>query len=552
MYIALLIAIPLRNLFYLDTGAKKAFAGLMVALLFSACLKDRLGKFEHLNGIRWKGNYAAPIVNVDLNLQDAVGLVNNDLVNQLPNKAMVIHYDAMHFSMRGDEMYTIDNRLFNSVIVPTSNELNTLNNSGFVSVERNLVFDLNPGSGNQLDSIWLKAGVFGANLSVNTSHQGKVSIQLLDLNNGNNEISFTHNWTTPGFIYRSRTHNINGLESLDLSKASPGYNRFRVKIVWEITKSGIVGNNDQLEFNISTEGLKFRKLHGYLNQPNLFAVQDSIDLTIFSNEILKGNIVFEDARVKLLFDNSMGLASQYQISQLALIDKSGVPTALNGYNATGNIASAPSSASETSISDSIYLTKAGGSNVATVMKSEPYYLSYSVNATTSASKGFIWDNSQLGLTVTVELPMTVSTKDLVLEDTSKMDLGLGSEAEFVEMIKFKFYTENGLPLGVGLQAYFMDDKFNTLDSLFQPFRYLLKQANVDAAGAVISPSIEQWELVLNKPKIMNIIHAKHVRIRAWIPTSTYSGNSVPVLITADDKLKFKMGVEVKLSADAEL
>jgi hypothetical protein len=155
------------------------------------------------------------------------------------------------------------------------------------------------------------------------------------------------------------------------------------------------------------------------------------------------------------------------------------------------------------------------------------------------------------LTVSVELPMLVSTKDLVLEDTSDLDLGIGKEGDYVEMIKFKVNAENGIPLGAGVQCYFMDATNKVLDSLFQPFRYILKQADVDASGNVISTSKDQWELVLERPRITNILDATRLRTRAWIPTSSVNGSPVPVRITTDQKLKFKLGAEIKLSADAE-
>ncbi|MEY4003858.1 MAG: hypothetical protein RIT07_1900, partial [Bacteroidota bacterium] len=117
---------------------------------------------------------------------------------------------------------------------------------------------------------------------------------------------------------------------------------------------------------------------------------------------------------------------------------------------------------------------------------------------------------------------------------------------------FKMNAENGIPLGAGVQCYFMDATNKVLDSLIQPFRYVLKQADVDAGGNIIAPSIDQWELVIEKPRISNILKATRLRTRAWIPTSSYNGNSVPVRITTDQKLKFKLGAEIILSADAKI
>jgi hypothetical protein len=186
------------------------------------------------------------------------------------------------------------------------------------------------------------------------------------------------------------------------------------------------------------------------------------------------------------------------------------------------------------------------------MKTEPDYLASDVKIAPELGRGHLWDSSNIVLTVSVELPLYLYSKDLVLEDTSDLNLGIGDEGKYVEMIKFKVDAENSIPLGAGIQCFFMDATNQVLDSLFQPFRYFLKQAEVDASGNVLAPSKEQWELVVEKPRITNILKATRLRTRAWIPTSSFNGNPVPVRITTMQKLKLKMGAEVKLSADAKI
>jgi hypothetical protein len=502
--------------------------------MFSACMKDPLRNIKNISGVSWKGDYAAPLVNAELNLEDAVALVNPDWVNSFSNKTIVIHYDKKHFSKKGEELYALYDRYFNGDIVPTSSELNILNTSGTVSVVRNLVFDMAPGAGLQFDSVWLKDGVFTYQMAINTNHQGNLTVEFPDFKSSGLPVSFFDNWSSGGSLSLSPSHKVAGIESLDLTKGNQGFNQIRVKVTWNLTKSGVVGNNEHLQFNLAMQGLKFRKLYGNLGQQGLLNVQDSIDLTLFSNNILKGNIIFEDSRIKLHFNNGTGLKSQYQVQQLYLVSKNGTPVAVTSYNAAGNVAAAPDNSSETRIADSLYITKASGSNVAAVIRAEPPTLAYNVGIAPVMGRGYIWDNSTFDLTVSVELPMLVSTKDLVLEDTSDLDLGIGKEGDYVEMIKFKANAENGIPLGAGVQCYFMDATNKVLDSLFQPFRYILKQADVDASGNVISTSKDQWELVLERPRISNILKATRLRTRAWIPTSS-----------------FKLGAEIKLSADAE-
>jgi hypothetical protein len=88
--------------------------------------------------------------------------------------------------------------------------------------------------------------------------------------------------------------------------------------------------------------------------------------------------------------------------------------------------------------------------------------------------------------------------------------------------------------------------------LIEPFRYIVKQATVDANGEVIAPSSENLDLFFYNKRIDNILRSKRIRYRAWIPTSTYSGTEVPVRIMAGQKLKLKLGVEAKLRIDEKI
>ena len=532
------------------------FKSLSIAILSSiaaaSCMKDPFEKIKNLNGVRWKGDYAAALINAELNLEDAVALVDNTSINAFGDKTLSVNYDQKHYSKRGNELLSIMDRNFTGNVIPTPGELNSLNTVGFVSIVRSFVFDMTPGSGNQFDSMLLKDGLFIAGIAAISGHQGKVNVEFTDLISQNKLVILTENWTSGGGISRSPFHKVSGIESLDLTKGNLGYNQIRVKVTWEITKSGTVGNNEQLQLNLVTQGLNFRRIHGFMGQSVLLDVRDSLDLTLFSNDALKGNIVFEDARIKLHFNNGNGLASRYQIQQLSLISGNGTPVAVTAYNTTGIIPAAPLGVAETRITDSVYITQASGSNVAAVMKTEPDYLAYDVKIAPELGRGHLWDSSNIVLTVSVELPLYLYSKDLVLEDTSDLNLGIGDEGKYVEMIKFKVDAENSIPLGAGIQCFFMDATNQVLDSLFQPFRYFLKQAEVDASGNVLAPSKEQWELVVEKPRITNILKATRLRTRAWIPTSSFNGNPVPVRITTMQKLKLKMGAEVKLSADAKI
>jgi hypothetical protein len=78
------------------------FKSLSIAILSSiaaaSCMKDPFEKIKNLNGVRWKGDYAAALINAELNLEDAVALVDNTSINAFGDKTLSVNYDQKHYS----------------------------------------------------------------------------------------------------------------------------------------------------------------------------------------------------------------------------------------------------------------------------------------------------------------------------------------------------------------------------------------------------------------------------------------------------------------------
>jgi hypothetical protein len=409
----------------------------------------------------------------------------------------------------------------------------------------------------QFDSAWLKSGNVDFNFKTMSQHIGSAKMSISDWQTNGADLIKNFNWSSPGNNSLNESHSVSLSDRTNFSGGGLGYNQLRVKLEINLTKGGTAGVGDQFSLDLNFNSLKYRKINGYFGQQPLLSVTDSLDLNLFSSGIIKGLINFRDARIKMRFGNSIGTETGYQISGLSFITQSGLNQPVTGYLPTGKNSAPVQGAKPQQTSDSVYIAKAGGSNVADLAKDEPWYLEYGVSVTAnpmgmSSPRNFIWDESAFDLQVSLELPFYLSTKSLVVEDTSDLDLQFDGNISFVEWLNIKVFIENGMPIGAGVQAYFMDSFNNVLDSLIEPFRYFVKQAVVDANGEVVAPSSENFDLFFFNKRIRNILNAKRIRYRAWIPTSTYSGTEVPVRILANQKLKLKLGVEAKLRVDEKI
>lgn len=524
-------------------------------LLLAACSKDPLGRFKKINRVKWNGTYAVPLLNADLNIDDAVGIADFGLLGVMPDKNIFLAFKNEHATLKGEDLVQIPDQNLTNSLTLTPAEVATLNSSGSIKISRNLLHTFTVPAGMQFDSAWLKSGRLDLIFKNTSSHTGSVKLTFPDWKV--NGVSLEKNYTSlfSGSTITD-THAAGISDRINLSAGSLGYNQFRVLVELDLTKGGTASTSDKFDLQIFT-AMKYRKLNGYFGQQPLLTVNDSLDLNLFSSGIIKGLINFRDARVKIKFTNSIGAETGYQISTLNFITASGLSQPLNGYSPSGKLQNLAQGASPQQQKDSVYITKATGSNVADLAKDEPWYLQYGISAVPNpmgagSPRNFIWDESALNMQVALELPFFLTTKNLVIEDTSKVDFNIGKEADYVEWINIKFFIENGMPVGAGVQAYFMDSFNNVLDSLIEPFRYIVKQATVDANGEVIAPSSENLDLFFYNKRIDNILRSNRIRYRAWIPTSTYSGTEVPVRIMAGQKLKLKLGVEAKLRIDEKI
>ncbi|MEL7339918.1 MAG: hypothetical protein AAGM67_05470, partial [Bacteroidota bacterium] len=160
----------------------------------------------------------------------------------------------------------------------------------------------------------------------------------------------------------------------------------------------------------------------------------------------------------------------------------------------------------------------------------------------STEVGFITDSSAFSVGIALEVPLEFRLAPYTFRDTFALDV---SAADILESAGLLLLTENGFPLELGVQVYFLDGGDQTLDSLFTDLRPILSAAAVDEVGRVSSASAERQEITLDQQKLSALLEAEKIAIRANV--STTDAGSVPVRIYEDYGLGFKLGLRSQLN-----
>lgn len=527
---------------------KRLLPFLAIALLATSCFKESLNKIDKIHGAKWSGTYAIAALQSDLSLNDAVELVSGfGGVGSFDDNTIYLEYAEQENSLWGFELIKIPDQNFSSAYSLSGSEQTTLT-SGSVQITKNFTSAFNVNGLLETDSIWFNKGSLLPTLNNNYDHPCTGTLSFPDMRKGGQLVSYAFAIAARGQWNPNLT-----LDSckLLLSEGGTGYNQIRVSVDVKWTNSGAgFSGGDNLDINLGINQAQFGKIFGLFSNAELVRGNNSFEVSIFKNSLKSGSFSFESPRLQIRVSNGFGIPLNLATNSLSATYNSGPDIAFTGYANNKSIAAKPWLQNQ-KIEDSIVLNS-GNSNVKTLVNQRPTNINYdfSVNSTsTPPVRHCISSDSRINVKVSLYLPFHGISADVALEDTLGIEIDNPTESQYIDWIMIRLGMENDIPLNVAFQGYFLDSQYNVLDSLFQPFRYFIQSANIDANGTVTSPYTERYDVTFEKPRIQNILNAKNLRIRAILPTASYNGTKVPVKISRDQHLKIAVGIQTKLSVN---
>lgn len=527
---------------------------LVLPLLLFGCVKKIRDNASRLHGAKWSGTYAAPILVGDLALKDVVS-IGQDLtgIGSYPTDLLYLEYKNNLLSKYGYELVKIGDQTLDTNDVLSSGELSAIS-SGSSVVNRSYEFDYQI-PGQELDSVFYGLGKLKLTLNNQYPHacNAVVTIPGLRKNGAPAVINMPAN---NGYAACNSSFDFSEY-TWDMTAGGTGVSRLRFQVTLNYTNGGTPTGTDKLEFKAEVVNQKFHYAYGYFGMDNLISEQDSLELSIFSNKLKHGDFNLSDPKFKLKVVNPFGMPLQLTANSLSG-SVNGILTDFTPSSNQMNIADVSAANKNAVVKDSMLLDKTN-STFKTAADKKPGHILYDVqlqaNPGGKIKRNFIGSGDQVSLDVVTQLPFQGETVNLVLEDTTDFDLGLGDSAstkdvtDIVDFIQMRFQLDNQFPVTLQFQGYFIDAFGNTTDSVFKPMHAFATGASVDANGNVISAGHDQYDLVFEKSKIKHISEAKKIRYVIQIPTSRFNGNPTPVKLTGNMHFFIKLGIQIKLSAD---
>lgn len=285
--------------------------------------------------------------------------------------------------------------------------------------------------------------------------------------------------------------------------------------------------------------LAFSYAEGYLGQIQHSSGEDRIDIDFFDN-FIRGDVYFEDPVVTFNFTNSFGIPTEALIKRFDVLTVNGDTLPLESMFLDGGINFPYPQLNEVGLTKSEdFVFNKDNSNIREILSAGPVAIIYDVDAVTNPNgdtdvRGFVTDSSFYEVQVEVDLPLYGSVINFGVRDTFDLNLGDFDKANQAE---FKLVTENGMPIAIGIQGYFLDDAGTVLDSLYSESTRVIQGAPVGLDGRPTDKETTTTFSDFPPARFTSIKQAARLEIVATFFTTTNGTQSVQILSGQDVKVK---------------
>jgi len=264
----------------------------------------------------------------------------------------------------------------------------------------------------------------------------------------------------------------------------------------------------------------------------------------FNLDLNGGNVTLWDPKVKIIITNFWNIPLHFAFDNM----KYYVEGDNIGKDVTGSFVTDIHELNSPEIkNDSVITTlemNVTNSNIDEVLSALPEYIS------TGAIVGTPGQDTSFDLTgakdnkidMEIEIPLNLSMNNILFTDTLDFDLGVNTDSTKVKSLTLSLVANNGFPLGMKTQIYFMDENYNITDSLLNT-RLDVVPASV-SNGIVDLPIETITTTTVPENRMDNILEAKYLMIHTLLRT-TDAENLLPV------KIYSNYDIQIKLSAKME-
>jgi len=253
-----------------------------------------------------------------------------------------------------------------------------------------------------------------------------------------------------------------------------------------------------------------------------------------------GEIYIKDPRIKLTIDCSIPIPLVFKMNSFNSYREKNI---LGVAFSSANLINVPIAVNTGRTVVNIDRTN---SNIDLLLSSLPKFVSFAGSVSNVPQSGAynIGATSSLKALLEIDIPFDIRLNNFVLTDTSAFSM-TQEFSDYIESLYVKMPITNGFPLNLKLQAYFVNDAYTKIDSIFDKGPIQINSATVDASGNVSQAVESITEISMNKTRAKRLKDATKVIISARLSTANAQVSS-----TTSVKFSPRYYIKVKLGFKA--
>lgn len=418
-------------------------------------------------------------------------------------------------------------------------------------VDETISVDMLLGNGESINSLRLKNGSISYDIDYGIREDANLTIELPYATNGGVPFSEVIVINSDGITATNVTgsFDLSGY-TMDLTAGGTGTNTVEARISASIISSGVAvpfTQTDGVVADLTLSGLEIEYLDGDLGVQAFNLAQDTVDFS-FDQLDFDAEVTLADPRLTLSITNSFGMQLGANLGNL-IAENDEVSQPLTGLDSI--TIGAPTIASiGDSVTTDIEINNTT-TNISDILGIKPNKLIFGMSGSTNPGTGpfnnFVTDESYVGVSMDVEIPLYGGVSGFVLTDT------LDFPADAFDNVKeglIRTQIRNEFPVGVNVQAYFVDEDYVVLDSLGATPINVLQAAAVDADGEQDGePQVNQTDIELSEEMVDNIKNAKFIILQSDLSTSDGEAAKFYTSYGMDIKLAVLAKVRINLQED---
>ncbi len=520
---------------------------LLTVIFVSGCIKSEDFDYDKIAGTNWDPDFAVPLINSSLGMQNLTGFSNSTTVSVDSNDLVHLIYTANIYSIYGYQFMQLIDQNNSQAIALSPADSTTLYQTGSVTRNFSIIFPFTMSNGEQLDSMLLRLGSLSVSILSQVPHGGSVAMSIPDaqLNGVAYSQSFPFSYTGSTPVTASISDNMAGYKLNFTGNGS--FNQLRINYAVTLNNSSSSAATANRNFTINTgfNSLAMGEAYGLFGQRSLSISGDSSRIELFNNALF-GNISFKDPKITFNISNSFGFPVNAQLNLFNAISNNGTTTPITGSIPNPLPVLTPVSLGQIAKS-SFYIDKTN-SNISTVMDQNPRFIEFDVDALSNSptpTYNFISDSSLFSVDADVDLPMIGSASGFTISDTTDFEL---EDIKEVQKATFRINVENGFPADAYVQVYFADSNNVIVDSLLNDAsQFVVASGLLDANNRVILPNRQLRDEEFNKARLERIYAAKKLIILSIVNTQNAPIEQVPIY--SYYRLNIKIGVRAFLNVE---